>query len=152
MQPIIGIDIGGTFTDIIVQNKENGQIINQYKVATTPKNPEKAIIDSLTNELSSTDKGQVQQIYHATTIATNAFLGQVYLELPKTALITTKGFRDVLEIGRQRRAALYNLFFQRPTPIIPRRYRYEITERINQLGEISSPIEKALMSVMLGEH
>jgi N-methylhydantoinase A len=132
----IGIDIGGTFTDIMIQDKDKGEIIKQYKVSTTPKNPEEAIINSFKKELSTDELKYVQQIYHATTIATNAFLGQINLELPKTALITTKGFRDVLEIGRQRRASLYNLFFKRPMPIIPRRYRYEINERMDAQGSI----------------
>ncbi|HUT80978.1 MAG TPA: hydantoinase/oxoprolinase family protein [Candidatus Bathyarchaeia archaeon] len=140
-QIIIGIDIGGTFTDIIFQNKKTGEIFKQVKVATTPKNPEQAIISCLGKELSPKDKQFVQQLYHATTIATNAFLGQVHLELPKTVLITTKGFRDVLEIGRQRRASLYNLFFDRPTPIIPRRYRFEVAERLNASGEIIVPLD-----------
>lgn len=137
----IGIDIGGTFTDIIIQNKDSGVIIKQIKVATTPKNPEEPIITSLLQELTGEDIDFVQQIYHATTIATNAFLGQVNLELPKTALITTKGFRDILEIGRQRRASLYDFSFERPKPIIPRRFRFEIEERLNHRGEITRPIE-----------
>ena len=136
----IGIDIGGTFTDIIIQEIESGKIINQFKVSTTPKNPEKAIITSLQTEIDSLEKKLVQRIYHATTIATNAFLGQVNLELPKTALITTKGFRDVLEIGRQRRASLYDLSYERPKPIIPRRYRFEILERMDYKGEIMTPL------------
>ncbi|MCK5158820.1 MAG: ROK family protein, partial [Candidatus Heimdallarchaeota archaeon] len=73
----IGIDIGGTFTDIIIQDKETGLIYNQVKVSTTPKKPEEAIINSLQEQLSDADKVNVQQLYHATTIATNAFLGQV---------------------------------------------------------------------------
>ncbi len=137
----IGIDIGGTFTDIIIQNKDSGDIIKQLKVATILKNPEEAIIASLQQELISEDIDFVQQIYHATTIATNAFLGQVNLELPKTALVTTKGFRDILEIGRQRRASLYDFSFERPKPIIPRRFRFEIKERLNHKGEIICPIE-----------
>ncbi|MFW9924063.1 MAG: hydantoinase/oxoprolinase family protein [Candidatus Thorarchaeota archaeon] len=132
----IGIDIGGTFTDIIIQDKVTGEILKQIKVATTPKNPEQAIIDCLSNEMTLEEKKIVQQIYHATTIATNAFLGQVNLELPKTALITTKGFRDVLEIGRQRRASLYDFNFDRPKPIIPRRFRFEIEERLDYEGNI----------------
>ncbi len=140
-QIIIGIDIGGTFTDIIFQDKNTGEIFKQIKVATTPKNPEQAIITSLEKDLSVDERQIVQQIYHATTIATNAFLGQVNLELPKTILITTSGFRDVLEIGRQRRASLYNLFFDRPAPIIPRKYRFEVTERMNALGEIEKPLD-----------
>ncbi|HUU76918.1 MAG TPA: hydantoinase/oxoprolinase family protein [candidate division Zixibacteria bacterium] len=138
----IGIDIGGTFTDIIIQDKESGEIINQFKVSTTPKNPEEAIITNLQDKLTDAQKILVQQIYHATTIATNAFLGQVNLELPKTALITTKGFRDILEIGRQRRASLYDLSFERPKPIIPRRYRFEVNERMNHNGEITKPLDE----------
>ncbi|MBK5112720.1 MAG: hydantoinase/oxoprolinase family protein [Candidatus Heimdallarchaeota archaeon] len=138
----IGIDIGGTFTDIIIQDKESGKIYNQVKVSTTPKKPEDAIIISLQEQLAEADKENVQQLYHATTIATNAFLGQVNLELPKTILITTKGFRDVLEIGRQRRASLYDFFFERPIPIVPRKYRFEIEERMNSQGEIVTPLKE----------
>ncbi len=138
---VIGIDIGGTFTDIIIQNKDSGNIIKQLKVATTIQNPEEAIITSLHQELTDEEIDFVQQIYHATTIGTNAFLGQVNLELPKTALVTTKGFRDVLEIGRQRRSSLYDFSFERPKPIIPRRFRFEIKERLNHRGEIISPLE-----------
>ena len=141
----IGIDIGGTFTDIIIQNKDTGVILKQIKVATTPKHPEKAIISSLQEELTTDEKNYVKQIYHATTIATNAFLGQVNLELPKTALITTKGFRDILEIGRQRRASLYDFTFERPKPIIPRRFRFEIEERLNHKGEITKQIKLAAL-------
>jgi N-methylhydantoinase A len=148
LQLTIGIDVGGTFTDIIVQDNEQGEILKQFKVATTPKNPEEAIINSFSSELTPELRKQISQIYHATTIATNAFLGQVNLELPKTALITTKGFRDVLEIGRQKRADLYNLFFKRPNPIIQRRYRYEITERLNALGEILTPLDKKELEVL----
>ena len=136
----IGIDIGGTFTDIIIQEKSTGINLKQLKVATTPKNPEQAIIDCLKKELSSEDLPNIQSLYHATTIATNAFLGQVNLELPKTVLITTKGFRDVLEIGRQRRASLYDFNFTRPTPIIPRRYRFEVEERLDYTGKIITPL------------
>jgi len=136
----IGIDIGGTFTDIIIQDKSTGINLKQLKVATTPKNPEQAIIDCLKKELSSEDLPNIQSLYHATTIATNAFLGQVNLELPKTVLVTTKGFRDVLEIGRQRRASLYDFNFTRPTPIIPRRHRFEVEERLDYTGKVITPL------------
>ncbi|NHJ32356.1 MAG: hydantoinase/oxoprolinase family protein, partial [Asgard group archaeon] len=138
----VGIDIGGTFTDIIIQDKESGLILKQVKVSTTPKKPEEAIIVSLQKHLTEDEKVNVQQLYHATTIATNAFLGQMNLELPKTILITTKGFRDVLEIGRQRRASLYDFFFDRPSPIVPRKYRFEVDERINADGEIITPLKQ----------
>ncbi|MHA1124833.1 MAG: hydantoinase/oxoprolinase family protein [Candidatus Heimdallarchaeota archaeon] len=136
----IGIDIGGTFTDIIIQDKSTGLNLKQLKVATTPKNPEQAIITCLKNELSSQELPNIQSLYHATTIATNAFLGQVNLELPKTVLITTKGFRDVLEIGRQRRASLYDFNFTRPTPIIPRKHRFEVEERLDYTGNVLTPL------------
>jgi len=139
----IGIDIGGTFTDIIVQNKETGEIIKRIKVSTTPKHPENAIMDVFKGKLTKEEKEAIQQIYHATTIATNALLGQVHLELPKTVLITTKGFRDVLEIGRQRRPSLYDFFFDRPKPVIPRRFRLEVEERMNYKGEVIVPINQS---------
>ncbi|MEA2071071.1 MAG: hydantoinase/oxoprolinase family protein [Asgard group archaeon] len=143
MNPLaIAIDIGGTFTDIIVQDKQTGNKLHQFKVPTTPTHPEKAIISAFKEKLGKIPKESIKQIYHATTIATNAFLGQVNLDLPKTALITTKGFRDVLEIGRQRRPKLYDLFFERPTPIIPRKYRFEIDERLNYKGEVLSCVNK----------
>ncbi|MHA1212566.1 MAG: hydantoinase/oxoprolinase N-terminal domain-containing protein, partial [Candidatus Heimdallarchaeota archaeon] len=141
-QIVIGIDIGGTFTDIILQDKQTGETLKQIKVSTTPKNPEEAIISYLTEELAKDERKFIRQIYHATTIATNAFLGQINLELPITALITTKGFRDVLELGRQRRATLYNLAFARPTPIIPRSNRFEITERLDANGKVTIPLEE----------
>ncbi len=144
----IGIDIGGTFTDIIIQNKETGQILSQVKVSTTPKKPEEAILSSLQEQLSDDDKKNVQQLYHATTIATNAFLGQMNLELPKTALLTTKGFKDVLEIGRQRRATLYDFFFDRPMPIVPGKYRFEIDERLDSKGKIIIPIKESDLKVI----
>ena len=81
-------------------------------------------------------------IGHATTIATNSLLGQIDLELPRTALITTEGFRDVLEIGRQRRAEVYNLFFERPSMLVDRRFRYTVKERINPKGDIICPLNQ----------
>lgn len=141
MKLSVGIDIGGTFTDIILQDIMTGKILEQLKVSTTPKHPEQAIKTALAEELSSEELQALQKVYHATTIATNAFLGQINLELPATLLITTRGFRDVLEIGRQRRPSLYDFFFERPTPIIPRQFRLEMTERIAADGEILTPIK-----------
>ena len=129
----VGIDIGGTFTDIIVFDKRCGEIVKYIKVSSTPKNPENAVINGLKKILSEGFK-EIEMIIHATTVATNALLGQIGLELPRVALITTKGFRDVIEIGRQRRSELYNLFFTRPRVLVPRRYRFEVSERINSVS------------------
>ncbi len=131
----IGIDIGGTFTDIVVFDKEIGDFKLVKKISTTPADPSRAVIEALRG-FSRDILDSVEFIIHATTIATNALLGQEGLELPRTALITTKGFRDILEIGRQRRPELYNLFFERPKSLIPRHYRFEIDERMNHNGDI----------------
>jgi len=134
----IGVDIGGTFTDLVAL-KDTGEIVN-IKVPTTPKNPSIGVIDSFRRFIKDSDPKDVELIVHATTIATNALLGQAELNLPKTALITTYGFKDVIEIGRQRRAELYNLFFKKPKQLIPRKYRFEVRERVDARGNIVEPL------------
>jgi N-methylhydantoinase A len=90
-------------------------------------------------------------IGHATTIATNALFGQVDLVLPKTALITTEGFKDIIEIGRQRRAEVYNLFFQRPHMLVSRKHRYEVIERVNQKGEVESRLDEKKINEIIDQ-
>jgi len=138
----IGIDIGGTFTDLVVFDSKLGRLIRVKKISSTPRNPCKAVTKAL-KEFPTEILIDVEFIIHATTIATNTLLGQLGLELPKTALITTKGFRDIIEIGRQRRPELYNFFVQRPKPLVPRRYRFEIDERISFNGEIIRSLSKS---------
>ena len=137
----VSVDIGGTFTDLVALNEESGEILN-IKVPSTPKEPAEAVINAFKEFLRVTPNAKISVVVHATTIATNALLGQLNLELPKTALITTKGFRDVLEIRRQRRHELYNLFIQKPRVLIPRRLRFEVEERIGPKGEIITPLNK----------
>ena len=137
----IAIDIGGTFTDLVALSEKNGEILN-IKVLSTPTEPSKAVIKALQEFLETTKNEDISVIIHATTIATNALLGQLNLDLPKTALITTKGFRDVIEIRRQRRPELYNLFIQKPRTIIPRRLRYQVEERIGPRGEVLTSLNK----------
>ena len=137
----IAIDIGGTFTDLVALNETTGEILN-IKLPSTPREPEKAVIKAFQEFLRKTNNTEVSVIIHATTIATNALLGQLNLELPKTALIATKGFRGVIEIGRQRRYELYNLFIQKPRTLIPRRLRFEVEERTGPKGEILTPLNK----------
>jgi len=145
----VGVDVGGTFTDLVALSDE-GLLIN-IKVSTTPKTPEVGVINAFKKFLADHSAEEVRIVTHATTIATNAIFGQLELELPKTALITTKGFRDVLEIGRQRRPELYNLFFQRPKPLIPRRYRYEIHERVGADGRELVPVSREDLERVVGE-
>ncbi|MBD3207193.1 hydantoinase/oxoprolinase family protein, partial [Candidatus Bathyarchaeota archaeon] len=136
----ISVDVGGTFTDLVAFDEETGKILN-IKTPTVPKRPEKGVINSITEYLEQHNPEEIRMIGHATTIATNSLLGQIDLDLPPTAFITTEGFRDVLEIGRQRRAEVYNLFFERPSMLVDRRFRYTVKERINSNGDIIYPLK-----------
>src|SRR5262249_7548855 len=100
----IGIDVGGTFTDIVVHDSEKDEV-EVVEVATTPDDPSEAILSVLSSFGSRA--AETEMISHATTIATNALL--THTRLAETALITNHGFRDILEIARQRRPELYNL-------------------------------------------
>jgi N-methylhydantoinase A len=130
----VSIDIGGTFTDLVAMSEETGELTN-IKVPSTPTKPSDAVIGAVREFLRSAEASNITSVTHATTIAVNTLLGQLGLEIPRTALITTKGFRDVIEIGRQRRPELYNLSFQKPRPLIPRMHRYEVGERCGAKGE-----------------
>jgi N-methylhydantoinase A len=136
----VSIDIGGTFTDLLAMDEATGELTN-IKISSTPKHPSEAVLGTLGELLHSVEPRHIYSVSHATTIAVNALLGQLGLELPQTALLTTEGFRDVLEIGRQRRPELYNLQFRKPRPLIPRRYRYEVSERVGAKGEEVRPLD-----------
>ncbi|AIJ06106.1 5-oxoprolinase (ATP-hydrolyzing) alpha subunit [Methanocaldococcus bathoardescens] len=135
----VGIDIGGTFTDLVYFD-EHSKEFHVVKVPTTPKNPAFGAINAVKTAKIPFDK--INILIHATTLGTNMFLGQEHLTPPKIALITTKGFRDVIEIGRQRRPKLYDLFFEKPKPLVKRRDRYEVEERIDASGNIVIPLNE----------
>ncbi len=143
-----GIDIGGTFTDLVFLNEESGEL-KVVKVLTTPKEPTEGVMNGIRK--SGISLNEMSMIVHATTLGTNMFLGQEGLTPPKVALITTKGFRDVLELGRQRRPELYNLFFEKPAPLIKRRDRYEVSERIGPKGEIIEPLDEREVIKLIDE-
>jgi N-methylhydantoinase A len=132
---IVAVDVGGTFTDFVAVDRD-GNLLT-FKLLTTPKRPEETVIKGLA-KLSP-----IEEVLHATTIGTNALLGQVGLELPRVALFTTKGFRDVIEIGRQNRPRLYDLFFERPRPLVPRHLRFEVDERVLPDGTVLKPVDAA---------
>ncbi len=136
----VSVDVGGTFTDLVALDEETGKIIN-IKTPSVPKNPEQGVVNAVKEFLVENSPGSVKMIGHATTIATNALFGQVGLELPRTGLVTTSGFKDVIEIGRQRRAEVYNLFFQRPPMLVKRRHRYVLDERMNPDGSVTGEIQ-----------
>ena len=125
----IGIDTGGTFTDFVAAR---GSRLSTFKVPSTPHNPAEAILSGIARILADSDK-QSFEIVHGTTVATNALLER---KGARTALITTSGFEDVIEIGRQARPDLYNLMVTRPSPLVPRELRFGLEERTGPTGQI----------------
>jgi len=134
----VGIDIGGTFTDLMATDQNRG--VWKIKVLTTPMDPSVGALDAVRRllEKEKVDARLVRVVIHATTLASNALLTG---NLPKAALVTTAGFRDVLEIGRQNRPELYNLQVDRLPPLVPRRYRFEVQERVMYDGKVLEPLD-----------
>ncbi len=134
----IGIDIGGTFTDLVMAD---GEASLTLKVPSTPDDPGTAALQALRQlrEVHQVDLATVEALAHGTTVATNALLQR---RGGKTALVTTAGFRDVLEIARLGRPpkAIYDVHYQHPEPIVPRPLRFEVDERINYRGEVERPL------------
>jgi len=130
----IGVDTGGTFTDLVIF--QEGKLTIQ-KVLSTPDDPSRAIVQSL-ESLDVLEYAEV--IVHGSTVATNAVLEHKGVT---TGLITTAGFRDVLEIGRQARPHLYDLQVQKVQPLVPRERRVEVTERLNERGEVLISLDEA---------
>ena len=135
-EPIrIGVDTGGTFTDFVAAH---GSRLTAFKVPSTPHNPAQAILNGIARILRD-PKAMPFEIVHGTTVATNALLER---KGARTALITTEGFEDVIEIGRQARPDLYNLMVTRPAPLVPGELRLGVSERIGPDGEVVTPIDK----------
>ena len=134
----VGVDVGGTFTDIVVFNEKTG-VLASLKVLTTPRRPVEAIMRGL-DELVK-NYGEVRTVIHATTLGTNLFFGQAGIEPPEVVLLTNRGLEDVIEIGRQNRPELYNLFFDRPRPLVPRDKRYGVKGRLDPSGKELEPID-----------
>ncbi len=136
---LIGVDIGGTFTDLVLSVDGRLQI---HKLLSTPANPAEAMLAGL-NAVGMTAGARVS---HGSTVATNAILER---KGAKTALITTQGFRDVLFIGRQNRPDLYALQPQLPPPLIPRQWCFEVPERLDYTGAVLTPLDmRALDNVL----
>lgn len=137
----VGIDIGGTFTDLVAL-ADDGRLI-RHKVSSTPRAPEDGLLDALRALLDEVVASEIALVAHASTIATNALLGQVHLELPRIGFITTEGFRDVLEIGRQNRSAIYDLNVTRPKPLAKREDRLVVRERRSHEGGVIVELDRA---------
>ena len=144
----VGIDVGGTFTDLIALDEASGAL-TRLKVPSTPRGPEGGVIDAVVRLLREIDPSEIVLLSHSSTIATNALLGQINLELPRTVLLTTEGFRDVLEIGRQNRSEVYNLFVLRPAPLVERRFRFGVRERMDPFGGVVTPLDPSSLAAAL---
>ena len=137
----IGSDIGGTFTDLILAS-EDGQTFQVGKVLTTPDRPDDAVVAGIQAVVgaSGVPAAQVSHVLHGTTLFTNALIERTGA---RTALVTTKGFRDAIEIAREHRYDMYDLYMQRPRPIAPRHLRFELDERVLVDGSVRRAVDPA---------
>ncbi len=138
----VAADIGGTFTDFVCLDEKTGKVMEE-KAHTTPANFAEGVINAV--KKSGIGLSEVSYFVHGTTVVINAVTER---NGAQTALVTTKGFRDVMEIGRANRPDMYNYFYKKPVPYVPRKHRYEVEERVNYQGEILIPLnEEELLSV-----
>lgn len=137
----LGIDIGGTFTDIVLYNHQDARVFS-HKELTTPDEPTEGAIRGIDTLLEREDvKGeQVARVVHATTLFTNALIERRGVA---TGLITTEGFRDTLEMRREFKYDLYDIFIEMPRPLIPRELRMEARERMRVNGNVDTPLDEA---------
>jgi len=135
----LGCDIGGTFTDFVLLNDQTGEM-KTGKCLTTPQDPSDAVEEGIrVLETTAPDfVAKLDELIHGTTLVINSIIER---KGAKTGLITTKGFRDVLEIGRELRYAPYDIFAEFPKPLIPRRYRIEVDERVRSDGGVIKALD-----------
>src|SRR6185437_11203544 len=137
---IVGVDIGGTFTDLV--GCVDGRIVTS-KCSTVPADPTRGVAESLA--LAHCRMPEIAELLHGSTIAINTVLER---KGARTALITTRGFRDTYAIGRGNRIEAFNLFFHRPKPLIPRELTFEVTERMNAGGAVLTPLDESEVTVL----
>ena len=145
----LGVDVGGTFTDFYAFDGETGAV-HVHKIASTPSGPAQAVLTGL-KAMAAThniDLAQVTRISHGTTVATNALIQG---KGSNVALVTTKGFRDLLEIGRQIRPHMFDFQMDYPTPLIPRERRFEAAERMLSKGTVRQALEADEMARVISE-
>ena len=131
---LVGVDTGGTFTDVVVCDRD-GALVYASKVLSTPEDPSEAILNALPEHLLD----GVEVFLHGTTTGTNAVLER---RGARTALLTTKGFRDVLVLARQDRPDLYDWFRRKPEPLVPRELCFEIDERLSPVESVRRPLDE----------
>lgn len=145
----IGVDVGGTNTDICAIDEATGELM-VYKLPSSLKDQSQAVVGGVKKivEKYDLDYNEVDRFIHGTTVATNAILET---RGARTALITTKGFRDLLEIGRQKRPDLYDLQMDKAPVLVPRNLRYELSERMNYRGEILEELKDEEILTLIEE-
>jgi len=133
----VGIDVGGTFTDVAVNVPEANRFIH-FKLPSTPGEPDRAIVEGVARALAENDLNarDVMRLSHGTTVGTNALIQR---RCGRVAVVTTEGFRDLIEIGRQVRPSMYDIHLDYPPPIVPRRLRFEVRERRRADGTVHLP-------------
>ncbi len=140
---VVGVDVGGTFTDVVAFD---GLHVRAAKVLTRVTRPWVSVREGVEK---AAKLGAVDRIVHATTLGTNMLLGQVGLERPRVVLVTSRGFRDAVEIGRQARPEPYNMFFSKPEPLVPRRLRFEVSTRLYRDGGGGEVVEQEVKRIAL---
>src|SRR6478736_5765788 len=135
----IGFDIGGTFTDFILLDTQRNEI-RLHKCLTTPQDPSVGALEGLAELLRAAGLtlADIGDVVHGTTLVTNALIERSGARL---GLITTRGFRDILEMGTEQRYDIYDLFLRFPDPLVPRRHRLEVAERIDRDGNALTPLD-----------
>ncbi len=141
----IGVDIGGTFTDVVL---ERGQTRHTAKVLTTQRAPAEGVEQGIRSVLadSGVTPGEVSLIIHGTTLATNALIERKGVT---TALVTTQGFRDSVEMGTESRFEQYDINMEKPRPLVPRRRRFAVAERLNAAGEVILALDEAAVAALV---
>lgn len=136
----LGIDIGGTFTDLVLHDEATNAYCS-YKELTTPEDPTQGVVSGLRKlfDRERLSYADVRKVVHATTLFTNALIER---KGAPTGLITTQGFSDVLEIGREAKYEVYDIYIQLPRPLVPARHRLEVAERVRPDGAVEIPLDE----------
>ena len=143
---IIGIEVGGTFTDLVMANVDGSLTV--HKLPSTPSDPSVAAVEGLKELLKTTNSEarDVSELLHGSTIAANALIQR---RGASTVLLTTRGFRDVLFIQRQDKSTVYDMFYNKPEPLLTRDRIYEVEERLGADGNVVESLNEAVASKLI---
>lgn len=144
---IVGVDVGGTFTDLCAVERTTGRVA-LHKVSSTPANPAAAIIEGIDGiaALAGFAPSDIDAVAHGTTVATNALIQR---RGARVAMVTTRNFRDLVEIGRQIRPKMYDMKADYPMPLAPRELRFEVDERVGPAGEVITALDMASVDAVI---